>query len=104
MSSLALKKESVYLGMTSMLRKDGIMVDTESRTSLNSNIPQDFPGTVETFADVLKLLGIESLDVDAEIQDLAVRGAPELLERYGPMWFKEHRVRLIQELELLNEM
>ncbi|MDR1044032.1 MAG: hypothetical protein LBP33_02805 [Candidatus Adiutrix sp.] len=69
-----------------------------------SNTPKGSPVTVETFADVLKLLQVDSLDVDPWVQDLAVESTNELIARDGVDWIRKHRVRLIEELELLNEM
>jgi hypothetical protein len=59
---------------------------------------------VETFADVLKALGVESLDVDDDTRALAVRGTNRLMDRNGKLWIWQHRVRLIEELELIDSM
>ncbi len=72
--------------------------------SSSSSTPKDSPATVETFADVLKLLNVDKLEVDEAIQDLAVQGTNRMLKRYGPEWMRENKVRLVQELELLNTM
>ena len=75
---------------------------TENHTSTTTSTPKDSPVTVETFEDVLKLMGVESLDIREETKAGAVAYAPRLLERHGPEWFKEHSLRLTQELELLD--
>jgi hypothetical protein len=59
---------------------------------------------VETFADVLKLLQVDSLDVDQWVQGLGIESMNRLLREYGESWIHQNRVRLIQELELLNTM
>ncbi len=78
------------------------MTNTADRISSSSNTPKDSPETVETFADVLKLLEIESLDVDQWVKDHAVESSKRLIKRYGKEWMTQNRVRLIEELEYLN--
>ena len=69
-----------------------------------ANIPEDFPETVKTFADALKTMGVSKLELDEEWQDFAVTSTQELLDRYGKEWIWQNRVRLKEELELLNTM
>ncbi|MDR1044033.1 MAG: hypothetical protein LBP33_02810 [Candidatus Adiutrix sp.] len=80
------------------------MTNTIDPTLSISNTPKDSPVTVKTFSDVLNLIQAGSLDVEPWVQNLAVKGANRMLKEYGPDWMRKHRVRLIQELELLNEM
>lgn len=80
------------------------MKNMENQTSSTLSIPKDFPETVMTYADVLKTMGLESLEVEAWVQDLAVESTNELLERHGKEWVWQNRVRLAEELELIDSM
>jgi len=86
-----------------MTTQDGTMSNTDVPT-LTTSIPKDFPETVKTFADVLKTLGVQNLTIDQEWQDFAVSSTQKLLDRYGKDWVWQHRVRLKEELELLDSM
>jgi len=86
----------------SMLRKVGIMTNTADQTSTSTNTPKGSPVTVKTFEDVLKLHGVERLEVDPWVQDLAINSTNKLLQEYGPEWISQNRVRLIEELELID--
>ena len=35
-------------------------------TNTDTSIPKDFPETIKTFADVLKTLGVKTLQIDQE--------------------------------------
>lgn len=80
------------------------MANVDAPTLSATSIPEDFPETVETFADVLKTLGLTELDVEQDTQNLAVESTNELIDRNGKLWIWQHRVRLKQKLELINEM
>ncbi|MBC8178649.1 MAG: hypothetical protein H8E19_14695 [Deltaproteobacteria bacterium] len=59
-----------------------------------------------TYEDVLTLHGVDELPfIDTEdMKRFAIRGTQNLLARNGAEWIKEHRVRLIEELELIAGM
>lgn len=80
------------------------MANVDAPTLSATSIPEDFPETVETFADVLKALGLTELNVDQRTQTLAIRGTSRMIKEYGLGWIRENRVRLVEELELINEM
>ena len=80
------------------------MTNSTDQVLPSMSAQEDLPTTVETFADVLKLHGVESLNVDADIQRLAIRATNELLLVYGPEWVKENSAKLIQELKRLSRM
>ena len=80
------------------------MKNTENPTLYSLNTQNTSPETVQTFADVLKLLGVESLEIRPETQARAVRGTRELLADYGADWMRQNAERLIAELEYLDTM
>jgi hypothetical protein len=105
MPSLAFRKKGVQHGMTNTRRKDGTMKLMDGPTLSATSIPPDFPETVETFADVLKTLGAtETPELESWVQALAVESTNGLIARHGKLWVWQHRVRLAEELELLDEM
>ncbi len=59
-----------------------------------------------TFEDVLKLLEVKELPFldTPELENFAVRSTKDILTRHNPEWIKEHKTRLIEELELISEM
>ena len=80
------------------------MTSTDAPTLSDSSIPKNFPETVKTFDDVMKALGVTNLDVDHGTQAMAISGTNKLIARHNKLWVWENRVRLKEELELLNEM
>ncbi len=86
--------------------KDGTMKNTDGQQSLSGNTLKDSQGNQLTYEGVLRLLEVKELPFldTPELKGLAVRGAEALLTRYPPEWFKEHRVRLIEELEQIAWM
>ncbi|MFC1877706.1 hypothetical protein ACFL2E_10625 [Thermodesulfobacteriota bacterium] len=82
------------------------MKNTEVRQSLSGNTRKDYQETRLTFDSVLRLHGVKELPFldTPELQNFAIEGTEDLLSRHGPEWIKQHRVRLIEELELISEM
>ena len=66
-------------------------------------IPVDFPDTVETFADVLRTLGVEKLDGETtpSFERFAVDSTNSLIAEYGKEWVWRHKGLLHAQLEML---
>ena len=66
-------------------------------------IPDDFPDTVETFADVLRSLGTDKLneETDPRFEDFAISSANDIIAEKGREWYWRHRGLLKYQLEYL---
>lgn len=82
------------------------MKSTAGPPSDSGNIREDPQEIQLTYEYVLRLLNVESLPFlnTPELKLFAVRGTRSILQRHPPEWIKEHRVRLIEELEQISEM
>ncbi|MBN1548481.1 MAG: hypothetical protein JW902_17660 [Syntrophaceae bacterium] len=111
-----MKKKKRTLLTPSEMRKGKSMIRqiASSLAKAMENLPatsgiksplKDYQENPLTFDDVLKLLEVEELPFmdTLELKAFAATSAASLLKRYSPEWFKENRVRLIQELELISQ-
>lgn len=82
------------------------MNNTENQMSSTSSIPKDFPETVETFADVLRMLGAERLEEEMtpDMEEFAVHSSQRILEEKGKEYIWQNRHFLKYQLEYLATM
>ena len=80
------------------------MQKTNAQTSMSSHTPKDSPVTVETFADVLKLMEVDNLDISEETQAFAVQSTKELIEERGADYIRQNRHMLANQLEQIDSM
>ena len=66
-------------------------------------MPLDYPDTVETFVDVLKMLCVEKLDGEttSSFEQFAIGSTNELIARHGKEWMWRHKGLLKVQLESL---
>jgi hypothetical protein len=62
---------------------------------------EELPLTLE---DALSLLEVKEVPGGPELSGLMIGGLQSFIERHGVDWVRQHRVRLVEELELLAEL
>lgn len=81
----------------------GYMKKTENQMSSTSNTPMDSPGTPMTLERALALHGLKEVPGGKDQEAFLVQSTAELVAQHGEDWIREHRHRLVTELEYLAD-